>query len=317
MKFVRKAGFAGVLLASSALATSAAFANGMGTPIEPAPEQPAPTVMAPMSPEPAPIMEAAPAKWSGFYIGGHLGYGFQSDDEDETLLFDKNLDGKFGETLPNAAGTVADVFNPGFCGGAAKGATPADGCKSDKDGVDAGIRAGYDMQFGSFVIGGLLEASYVNVSDSVSGFSTTPASYTFKRDLNFLGAARLRAGFVAGDDFLVYATGGAAYGDVERKFTTTNTANGFDPITDDSSSWGYQAGGGVEYAVSDSMSLGVEYLYTSLNDNDYAVRVSPGTAPATNPFLLTNVNGTDITRSDDRFDFHTVRAVANFRFGGM
>jgi outer membrane immunogenic protein len=313
MNVIRKAGFAGVLLTTSVLAMSAALANGMGTPIEPMPEQPAPTMMPP-APEAAPVVMDQPrSNWGGFYIGGHLGYGFQNGDNDETVLFDKNLDGAFGDTLPNSTGTVSDVFNPGFCGGAAKGATPADGCKGDKDGIDAGIRAGYDWDFGGFLVGGLLEASYVDISDSVSAFSTTPASYTFKRDLNFLGAARLRAGFTT-DSMLFYATGGAAYGDVDRKFSTTNGLNSFTFDGESDGSWGWQAGGGAEYMLSDSMSLGVEYIYTSLSDKDYVVRAGPGTAPATNPFILTNTNGTDMIRDDDRFDFHTVRAVLNFRF---
>lgn len=313
MTVTKRAGFAGVLLATTALAMAPAWADGMGTPIEPPPAQPAPTVMPPASPEPTPVaMEEPTSTWSGFYIGGHLGYGFQSGDDDETILFDNNLDGTFDNTVNTAAG--ANAFSPGFCGGAAIDGTVASGCKGDDDGIDAGVRAGYDWQFGNFVIGGLLEASYVDISDSVSGFSTTPASYTFSRDLNFLGAARARAGFAA-DNLLFYATGGVAYGDVDHTFTTTNSVNSFTSDSDDSGLWGWQAGGGAEYRLSDSLSLGVEYIYTSLDDGDYVVRAGPGTAPATNPFLLANASGTDLTREDDRFDFHTVRATLSYHFG--
>jgi outer membrane immunogenic protein len=312
MTMIKRAGFAGVLLTTSVLAMSAAWADGMGTPVEPMPQQPAPTVMPPAAPEPMVMAEPRTGKWTGFYIGGHLGYGFQSSDDDETVLFDKNLDGTFGDTVNTSAG--ADAFSPGFCGGAAVDGTAASGCKGDKDGIDAGARLGYDWQFGSFVIGGLLEASYVDISDSVSAFSTTPASYTFSRDLNFLGAARLRAGF-ATDSMLFYATGGAAYGDVDHKFATTNAVNSFTSDSNDSGLWGWQAGGGAEYRLSDSLSIGVEYIYTSLDDGDYVVRAGPGTASATNPFILANASGTDLTREDDRFDFHTVRATMSYRFG--
>lgn len=311
MNAIRKAGIAGILLTTSALAMPAAWANGMGTPVEPPPAQPAPTVMPP-APEPAPVVMDEPAsKWGGFYIGGHLGYGFQSGDDDETVLFDKNLDGVFGDTLNTSGGDNA--FSPGFCGGAAVDGTAASGCKGDDDGIDAGARLGYDWQFGNFVVGGLLEASYADISDSVSAFSVTPASYTFTRDLNFLGAARLRAGF-ATDDMLFYATGGGAYGDIGRKFTTTNGVNSFTEDGADDGAWGWQAGGGAEYRLSDSLSMGVEYIYTSLKDEDYAVRAGAGTAPDTNPFILANANGTDLIREDDRFDFHTVRATLSYRF---
>lgn len=72
MKLNRTAGLAGILLGASALAMPA-WANGMGTPIEPPPEQPAPTVMPPAAPEPAPIVEEPKSStWSGFYVGGVL-----------------------------------------------------------------------------------------------------------------------------------------------------------------------------------------------------------------------------------------------------
>lgn len=301
-------------LASSALIAFSplAFANGQGTPIEPAAE-PAP-VMTPVS-EPAPVMqEPMRTGWSGFYIGGHLGYGFLSGGDDETTLFDTNLDGSFGDTVRNGAG--ADAFSPGFCNGTPLANNAAAGCEEDDNGgFDAGLRVGYDWQSGGFVIGALLEASYVDITDSVTAFSITPAAYTFHRDLNFLGAARLRAGFLASDDVLIYATGGVAYGDIERRFTTTNTANSFTNVSDnaDDGAWGYQIGGGVETKVSESMSLGLEYIFTSLNDDEYAVRVGPGTAAATNPFLLVNAAGTNMARSGEDFEIHSVRAVLNFR----
>ena len=304
------------LLASGALiaASPAAFANGQGTPIEPEPA-PAPTTMVPAAPEPAPVMEQPfRSGWSGFYIGGHLGYGFLSGGDDERTLFDTTLDGAYGDTVRTAAG--ADAFSPGFCDGTPISNNAAAGCtEDDEGGFDAGLRVGYDWQSGGLVIGGLIEASYVDISDSVTAFSVTPAAYSFHRDLNFLGAARLRAGFLAVDDWLIYATGGVAYGDIERRFTTTNTTNNFTTVTDnaDDGSWGYQLGGGVETKLSDSMSLGVEYIFTSLNDDEYAIRVGPGTAPATNPFLLANASGTDMIRSGEDFEIHSVRAVLNFR----
>ena len=71
--------------------------------------------------------------WTGFYVGGQLGYGFQSGGNNETILFDTNLDGNFGDTVNTAA--PANAFSPGFCGEAANGPTPADGCDGDRDGL--------------------------------------------------------------------------------------------------------------------------------------------------------------------------------------
>ena len=39
-----------------------------------------------------------------------------------------------------------------------------------------------------------------------------------------------------------------------------------------------------------------------------------GTAPATNPFVLTNAAGTQFRRSDDRFKTHSASLTASYRF---
>jgi len=147
----------------------------------------------------------------------------------------------------------------------------------------------------------------------VSGFSTTPASYTFTRSLKYSAGLRLRAGYTPNGKTLFYATGGGAYGKVRNSFTTTNTANSF---TDNGNSdaWGWTAGGGVDQKIGSNFSIGLQYLYTNLNNDDYVVRAGPGTAPPTNPFLLVNSSGTDMQRSDDKFRYHSIRATASFRF---
>jgi outer membrane immunogenic protein len=153
--------------------------------------------------------------------------------------------------------------------------------------------------------------TYADVTDSVTGYSTTTASYTFTREIEGTAALRARAGY-AYDRFLPYVTGGAAWGKVEHSFSTSNGVNTFTG-RDDDDAYGYQAGAGVDMMVGDGFVVGVEYLYTSLDTEDYTVR-SSGPAPATNPFILVNADGTDIRRSDADFDFHSVRATAAYRF---
>lgn len=36
--------------------------------------------------------------------------------------------------------------------------------------------------------------------------------------------------------------------------------------------------------------------------------------PATNPFILSNPNGTDFRRSDERFKTHSFNATVSYRF---
>lgn len=265
----------------------------------------------------ATVLTAMPAlaqesgDWSGFYAGGRIGYGFQPNDNDETILFDKNLDGNFDDTVTTVAG--ADAFSPGFCGGQTGSPRAADGCGGDFDGVEWAAHVGYDMQLGSSVVVGVVgDYGMSTVRDHVTAFSTTPAYYTMTRRLKDNASLRLRAGFAAGDT-LFYGTGGVAWGKIKNSFRTSNGANAFSG-NGNKDAWGYRFGGGIEQKVAPNFSIGAQYLYTSLKDDDYRVRAARGTAPATNPFILTNADGTDFRRSGTRFNSHGVSVTANYRF---
>ena len=251
--------------------------------------------------------------WSGPYFGGYAGYQTQSQDEDERILFDTNLDGTYGDTVRTTA--AADAFSPGFCDGRANGNNAGAGCSDDEDGAgEAGLRAGYDWQSGSFVFGVVGEYGVAGVTDAVTGFSTTPASYTFEREINSMGAVRARVGYAMGS-YLPYVTAGYAMAQVENTYRTSNLANAFSPTRSTTDADGFQVGGGIEKRLTDSVSVGLEYIYSDLDANDsLVVRTSQGTAPATNPFLLVNSAGTDQIRSSDKFEVHSFRVTAAVRF---
>lgn len=252
-------------------------------------------------------------EFNGFYVGGSIGGTFGTNNDSETILFDRNLDGQFGDTVTTAAG--ANAFSPGFCGGSVgtSATPPANGCDSEDSAFEFSGRVGYDYQMGGFVVGGLIEVGTSDASSSVTGFSTTPASYTFNREMELMANARIRAGFTVTPTTLVYATGGVGYAKFDTSFTTTNTANSFTRDLDDESI-GFVVGGGVEQKFGRNFSIGVEYLYQQYEDESTVRAGNNGTTPATNPFLLGSPNGTDFIRSDDKFDMHSVRAVVNFRF---
>ncbi len=246
--------------------------------------------------------------WNGVYIGGTFGLNSRSNDS-ETILFDTNRDGTFGDTVRTAAG--ANAFSPGFCNGQAFGNSAGGGCHSDRDKYDYSVRAGADTMFGNIVVGFYVDGRKSNSVDYVTAFSTTPAAYTMIRKLDYSLGAKARVGYAA-KGVLFYGTGGAEYGKIKNRFTTTNTANSF-ANNGKTSSWGWSAGGGVEAKVFGPFTLGLEYLYTRFNDDDFRVNVGPGSAAATNPFLLVS-GGTDFARSDPRFDMHAIRITASARF---
>jgi len=252
--------------------------------------------------------------FQGPYVAVFAGGANTHDKSDDRLIFDTNGDGLFQETVVPAPG--ADAFAPGFCEGTARGATPEIGCKKDKRRFDYGIRAGWDGRpgDGQFLAGMLIEYQRGSARDATSAFSTTPASYVitrkFKDAVNFRG----RLGYVLNDTALLYATGGASYARIKNSFMTTNTVNSFTEFDDGDRVWGWQGGAGAEFALTPAISLGVEYLYSTYDLDDYEVRVGPGTATSTNPFLAVDPTGTTIRPSNKDFNVHAIRATASYHF---
>jgi outer membrane immunogenic protein len=261
----------------------------------------------------APALAQSAPDWSGPYIGVYGGVVENNEDAGEGLIFDRDFDGQFDDTVV-LNGTTTNAFSPGSCDGAATGQEAAGGCDVDPTGVDGSIRAGYDMQLGPLVVGLVGELSAVDLEDSVTSFSSTPAAYVFTRQVEQMAAIRARVGFPVGRA-LLYVTGGAAKAKVENSFRTTNTANSFTATVDEDDADGYQLGGGVEWRLAPNLSVTGEYLYSNLQPGDYVVRAGPGTAGPANPFILPpNTTGTDITRSNDGLELHALRIGMNVRF---
>lgn len=260
----------------------------------------------------APALAQSSTDWSGWYVGVHGGFLDSAEDPNETLVFDRDFDGQFDDAVVTSGG--ANAFSPGFCSGQALNVTPSARCGRDGSGVEGGARVGYDMQFGNWVVGAVADVQGVNQRDAVSGFSTTPANYVFSRTLEHTAGFRGRVGWASGP-VLAYATGGVAYGKVDNRFMTSNGANSFTTRADEDDANGVQYGGGIEWRLAPGLTLVGEYLWNDLEAGDHVVRAGPGTAPATNPFILApNTAGTDITRSNSDFKFHAFRLGMNVRF---
>lgn len=248
--------------------------------------------------------------FNGVYIQAAGGIGLLGKNNG-TFGFDTNRDGTYGDTVNTVLG--ANAFSPGFANCGALGTTRGAGCSTDKTGAEYALRLGLDKRMGDVVIGGLIEGSRNESIDRSTAYSTTPAFYRIDRKLDYAVSARARLGFTPGGGALFYGTGGVSYGKIKHDFTTSNGANSFTEDRDGKMVWGWQAGGGTEIMLSNNLSLGLEYLYSRYKDDKYTVAVGPGTAPATNPFLL-NGGGTNLRLADKYFDTHAVRAVVGLRF---
>lgn len=258
------------------------------------------------------LAQDAPTTFDGVYVSGAVGLE-NVDSGAKGLQFDTNRNGVFGDTVRTT--TAADAFSPGFCTGNAIGNNAGAGCTGDDDGIGYALRIGVDKRSGPFVAGLLLEGSKSNATDFETGFSSTPASYTFAREINYALALRGRLGISPGDGRgLLYVTGGLAYADIDRAFTTTNGANSFALVEDgEKKLFGAQLGGGGEIVLGSNFTLGLEYLYSRYEDDGAYVDVGRGTAPLTNPFLL-NGGGTFLQPADTHLDQHSFRVTAGFQF---
>ena len=166
--------------------------------------------------------------------------------------------------LPSRKGpVVAPVYVPAFTwtgfyvganAGYGWGNVNANGFANvgDLDGFVGGGQVGYNYQMGQFVVG--LEAD-LQGADLSTG--STLGGVRVKTD--YFGTVRARVG-VAFDRFMPYITGGWAYGNVK----TSIPALGFS--SDNSHTGGWALGGGLEYAVTNNIVAGVEYLYVDLGD---------------------------------------------------
>lgn len=116
--------------------------------------------------------------------------------------------------------------------------------------VTGGVQAGYNWQTGPWVLGAEADVGY--------GHPTKTKAFgvnTMKQEKDWSGTVRARAGYAV-DRALIYGTGGLAL----ANFATTGTS-GAVTQKDTTTRAGYAVGGGVEYAMTNNVSVKGEYLY--------------------------------------------------------
>jgi outer membrane immunogenic protein len=202
---------------------------------------------------PRPVVVAPIYSWTGFYIGGDIGYG---------------------------SGRSDGVLNDGVFNGAP---VPY---SADPRGMIGGGFAGYNYQIGQFVVG--VEADWQAANLSGSGTGTfLVSSYTMDTKVSNYGSVRGRLGF-AMDRWLVFATGGWAWGNAQTSYSDTGAPPPFG--TNKINGSGGTIGAGIEYAVTNNWLARVEYRYTDLGNHGFEV-----------PSCGCGDNGNRITINDVRF----------------
>jgi outer membrane immunogenic protein len=132
--------------------------------------------------------------------------------------------------------------------------------------VTGGGQLGYNYQFNRFVFGVEGDIKGGGPSNTtVAGAPGVPgiapgSNFTASSSVN--GSVRGRIGYAI-DPFLIYATGGIAIADANLKATYAPTALSPGSTKSDSTIlFGPTVGGGLEYALTNNVSLAAEYRYT-------------------------------------------------------
>jgi outer membrane immunogenic protein len=167
----------------------------------------------------------------------------------------------------------------------------------DGDGFVGGAQVGYNYQIGSFVVGleaDIQRAGFDNVREVAFPDPLTGTVVRINDNLDWFGTVRARAG-VAFDRVLVYATAGLSYSGGEDDTFGTLAA-------DDDLSIGWVLGAGVEYAVTNNLTAGIEGLWVNTGREISAITIVEPGIP-------------HVVRSDNDHDFFVARAKLSFRFG--
>jgi outer membrane immunogenic protein len=260
----------------------------------------------------APVVVDAVYNWTGFYIGANVGYGWENT----------RTDYSYTSTPAPAPPGFEDVFGPGgplnVGGGSAVSSAIAQGFLPTSLGnrqagvFTAGGQIGYNAQFNQFVLGVETDLNWINSGVKTTSFVAPPNGVVTNvassaAGLRWLGTVRGRAGYAV-DRALFYVTGGLAYGDARA---SSNAAN-FDGSNTDLFAGsvsgirvGYTVGAGLEYAVTNNITVKGEYLYYNLGSATYAVAAANAVALGEGLF----------TTARQTFDGSIVRAGINYKWG--
>jgi len=229
----------------------------LGAPISAAMAADLPIKALPMAPV------AMAYNWTGFYIGGNVGYSWGRDPYDvaggssvRTRQF--RAFGLPAETL------VSDVTvaGPAF----------ASSGTANIDGAVVGGQAGYNWQSSMWVFGLETDLQWTGQRGSTSFCLTAgcPAgSFVANADykLQWFGTFRGRAGWLVDPRMLLYVTGGLAYGQFKADYTSGVVGLPLGVASTSTTRAGWTIGAGVEGALSNNWTVKAEYLYVDLGSS--------------------------------------------------
>jgi outer membrane immunogenic protein len=234
---------------------------------------------------PLPFVPPAVVSWNGFYVGLNGG-GISTSNRIATTGVDFGVPTLFGEVSSAAALAATNVIpsnrRMGFIGGAQVGYNWqwnnrfVVGTESDFQGTLFGGNCNNNGFGGLGGFGGFggnnCGGTAINIVP-IAGFfgSSVINQQAVSGNLNYLSTSRVRAGFLATDSLLIYATGGVAIGRVSVNSSILSsfipfagTTPGFSVLNDSRLRGGFVGGGGLEWMFLPNWSIKAEALYYDL-----------------------------------------------------
>jgi outer membrane immunogenic protein len=299
--------FGGATLVALSMAAPAMAAD-LSTPVYKAPVYKAPVI--------APVVFS----WTGFYIGGNLGYSWGRANTDFNETTSSTIVSQIFRTAgPNLISTTT-ITIPGV-------AATGNG-RADLNGVLGGGQIGYNWQNGSWVFGleADLQATGERGDTTICITAGCPVGGIFgsaSYKLPWLATARGRIGLAVAPKWLLYATGGLAIAEVESSFSGGLGGGPIATFDSNTTRAGVVVGGGVEGALDNNWSAKLEALWVDLGgfDNAFAGVTSTTVTNALNTPLV-GFNTVTTTTSTTSGSFHShvqdliIRVGLNYRFGG-
>jgi outer membrane immunogenic protein len=188
------------------------------------------------------------------------------------------------------AGPSADFHLDGFYIGANSGYgwsywSDPFGDNINGKGALAGGQLGFNYQIGQFVVGLDADLDWTGMTGNISAAAVGPfggvISATATDANNFLSTFGARAGFAI-DHALIYAKGGGAWTRDVLTISVTNVGGAIASGSSTTSRIGWMVGGGLEYAVTNNITLKAEYDYVNFGTANETITIAGGgLAPTT------------------------------------
>lgn len=230
-------------------------------------------------------VSAAPFSWTGFYIGGSVGFGSGTTENKADL-----------EITEGDRPKEFDILSRG---GEGQGFSfPLVDEDTDLNGGVYGLHVGYNLQRGHMVYG--LEATISGAEFDSSTSCGLLALFKCESDLDYYGTVVARLGYAV-DKTLFYVVGGLAYGEVNNDLSLEALGFKLPLVNESDTAVGWTAGVGIEHAMTKNFIVRIEYAHIDLGDND-----------ASKTFDLRGVDLKVSNRTDLEFD--TIRIGASYKF---